>query len=543
MEQALPSTFPSMAWLLRLAGWRRLTVAFGLGALSMLAMPPFGLWLVMFATFPGLVLLLDSAASEPDRWSRVRAAAAIGWCFGFGYLLLGLYWIGAAFLVQADKFAILMPFAITLLPAYLATYFSAAAGTAVLIWRPGVERLLVLAVALTIGEWLRGHLFTGFPWNAIGYGLTINLALAQTASLIGVTGLTYWAVLLFSCPVLLLRAEPRRPLSWFAPVVAAALLVGAFGWGEWRLSSGAGPDDPSVRLRLVQPNIAEAEKFEPSSQRRIFDRMIDLSRRDANGRLDDLATTTLLVWPEEPLNFLMLDTPEALKEIGAMLGRRTTLLTGAFRAEPDPLSRQTPPRPRVFNSLAIINPGGRTVATYDKIHLVPWGEYLPFQFWLEAIGLQNLAGVADAPGTNPRRLEAPGVPALSPLICYEAVFPGEVVQPGTRPRWLLNVTNDAWFGEQTGPYQHFHQTRIRAIEEGLPLVRVAVTGISAIVDARGQVRQQLPLLAAGVIDGPLPAALTPTLYARYGDITMLLQLLIAMALLAIIRLADWNGQR
>ena len=514
------------------AGWRRLAAAFGLGAVSVLAMPPFGLWPIMFVTFPGLVLLLDSAATAPARWRRVRAAGLVGWWFGFGYLLFGLYWIGAAFLVQADKFAALMPFAITLLPAYLAAYFAAATAVAALFWRPGAGRVLVLATTITIGEWLRGHWFTGFPWNAIGYGLTINDALAQSASLVGVTGLTFWAVLLFSSPVMLLAKGGGR---WLAPAAAIAAIAAAFGWGQWRLTNATEPDDPAVRLRLVQPNIPETEKFLPGSQRPIFDKLLDLSRHDASGRLDDLATTTLLVWPEEPLNFLMLDTPQALTEIGAVLGGHTTLLTGAFRAEPDPASQRSPPRPKVFNSLAIIDPSGKPIATYDKIHLVPWGEYLPFQSWLEAVGLSNLAGVADAPGANPRRLEAPGVPSLSPLICYEAIFPGEVLEPGARPRWLLNVTNDAWFGEQTGPYQHFHQARIRAIEEGLPLVRVAITGISAIVDSHGNIRQRQPLLTAGVIDGLLPAAIPPTPYARYGDRIMLLQLLVAIGLLAAVR--------
>jgi len=519
-----------------LTGWRRQAAAFGLGAISVMAMPPFGLWPVLFLTFPGLVLLLDGAAVTSGAWPRVRAAAMVGWWFGFGYLLPGLYWIGGAFLVQADKFAVLMPFAITLLPAYLAAYYALGTGAAMLVWRPGFERLLALATTISIGEWLRGHWFTGFPWNAIGYGLTLNDALAQNASLVGVTGLSFWAVLVFASPVTLARIDRSRNAALATLGLAALLLAAAFAWGEWRLSQPLAADDSSVRMRLVQPNIPEADKFETGSQRRIFDRILDLSRRDATGRIDNLANTTLLIWPEEPLNFLLLDTPEAMTEIGLMLGGHTTLLTGAIRAE----TTGEPPSRHYLNSLAAIDSGGHQAALYDKIHLVPFGEYLPYESWLGALGLENLTRTSGgmAAGSNPRQLEVAGLPSLSPLICYEAIFPGDVVGTGKRPRWLLNVTNDAWFGEQTGPYQHFHAARLRAIEEGLPLVRAAITGISAIVDARGRIRQSLPLVSSGVLDGTLPAAFSPTLYARYGDGMLSLQLLVAVAILGFIQLAE-----
>ena len=522
----------------RLLGWRRLAAAFGLGAVSVLAMPPFGLWPVLLVSFPGLVLCLDAAlARAPTLTRRVRAAALVGWWFGFGYLLLGLYWIGGAFLVQADRFAILMPFAITLLPAYLAAYFALATGSAALLWRPGPERLLTLAIMLSSSEWLRGHWFTGFPWNAIGYGLTLNNTLAQSASLVGVTGLTFWAVLLFASPVLLFDRRHSRQ-AWAGTACALTLLAAAYGWGSWRLATAADASVPGVRLRLVQPNTPETEKFKPGSQRRIFDSIKGLSQHNATGQIDDLAQTTLLIWPEEPLNFLLLQSPEALAELGLLLGGHTTLISGALRSEPDPASHSSPPAVRYFNTLAIIDPNGQPVATYDKIHLVPWGEYLPYEPILSAIGLENLTRTAGgmAAGTNPRRLEALNVPGFSPLICYEAIFPGEVVPSGTRPGWLLNVTNDAWFGEQTGPYQHAHQSRIRAIEEGLPMVRVAITGISGVFDAYGRVQQSLPLVTAGVIDSALPTALPLTPYARYGDRLVLWHILLGLTLIGGVRL-------
>ena len=199
------------------------------------------------------------------------------------------------------------------------------------------------------------------------------------------------------------------------------------------------------------------------------------------------------------------------------------------------MSQETPRRQRFFNSLAVIDANGMVTGVYDKIHLVPWGEYLPYENILGWFGLENLTRTAGGmtAGINPRSLTAPGIPRFSPLICYEAIFPGEAVEPGTRPAWLLNVTNDAWFGIQTGPYQHMHQSRIRAIEEGLPMVRVAITGISAVIDAYGTVQQRLPLATAGVIDSPLPIALPPTPYARYGDLLMLLEIVSGLAFLSL----------
>ncbi len=518
---------------LGLRGWRRWLAAFGLGAASVLAMPPFALWPLLFLAFPGLTLLLDSANGQGSRRAKALAAAAVGWWFGFGYLVFGLYWIGGAFLVQADRFAILLPFAITLLPAYLACYFALATGIASLAWRSSPLRILALALALGASEWLRGHWFTGFPWNALGYGLTLNDALAQSLSLVGVTGLTLWAVLIFTSPVLLLT-EPKSARPWLWPGCAAAVLAASFSWGAWQLSSPIAAAEPPLRLRLVQPNTPEKEKFEATSARRIFDRMLDLSRRDSRGNIDDLAQTDVVIWPEEPLNFRLLQTPQALQEIGAVLGGHTKLLTGTIRAETDPAPSQSPPATRYLNSLVYIDGSGVPGAVFDKRHLVPFGEYLPYEGLLNLLGIENLTRTAGgmAEGSNARRLDAPGLPPLVPMICYEAIFPDEAIAPGVRPSWLLNITNDAWFGEQTGPYQHFHQARMRAIEQGLPLIRVAITGISAVVDARGQVLQRLPLVTPGVIDSVLPGPLPPTLYGRYGDGLLLAELLLGLALLA-----------
>ncbi len=521
------------ARLLCLRGWRRQLASFALGSVSVLAMPPFGLWPLWFLTFPGLVLLLDSAAIGNGRHQRAVISAALGWSFGFGYMLFGLYWIGGAFLVQAERFAALIPFAITLLPAYLACYFGLAAAVASLVWQPAPIRILALAIALGASEWLRGHWFTGFPWNSIGHGLTLSDALAQSASLVGVTGLAVWAVLIFSAPVLLIT-EAGKLRRWLGPGCALALLAVAFGWGSWQLTLTPEPARDAIRMRLVQPNTPEKDKFDGSKAREIFDRIVDLSQRDPSGAIDGLTNIDVVIWPEEPLNFRLLQTPQALTEIAAMLGGHTKLLTGTIRAEPDPKAPADPRAARYFNSLALIDGDGRPSAIFDKRHLVPFGEYLPYENLLNLIGIENLTRTSGgmAEGTNRRGLVMSGLPPVSPMICYEAIFADDAVPPGDRPGWLLNVTNDAWFGEQTGPYQHFHQARMRAIEQGLPLVRVAITGISAVVDAHGRVRQSLPLLTAGVIDSVLPSPLPETMYGRYGDGLLLAELIAGLAIVA-----------
>jgi apolipoprotein N-acyltransferase len=298
-------------------------------------------------------------------------------------------------------------------------------------------------------------------------------------------------------------------------------------WGTAQLSLPATVPYKPVQLRLVQPNTPEKEKFEAANARRIFDRMLDLSRRNAKGEIDDLIGIDVVIWPEEPLNFRLLQTPQGLSEIGAMLGERAKLLTGTIRAEANPAAPDDPRAARYFNSLVLIDSDGQPGPLFDKRHLVPFGEYLPYEPFLNALGIENLTRTAGgmAVGTNDRGLVLSGLPNVSPLICYEAIFPDEVVGPNGRPAWLLNITNDAWFGEQTGPYQHFHQARIRAIEQGVPLVRAAITGISAVVDARGRVQQSLPLLTSGVIDGVLPSPLPLTIYGRYGDGLLLWELL------------------
>ena len=498
-------------------GWRRFAVALGAGALSALAFAPFNLFPVLWLTFPVFVWLIDgaTAAEGAGFLKRLVPAAIVGWSFGFGFFLAGLWWVGAAFLVDAEVFGWLMPFAVVILPAGLALFWAFGAALARLFWSESWSRVLTFAVALSIAEWLRGHLFTGFPWNAVGYALTPVPLMMQSAALVGIWGLTLAACFIFAAPVLLVAEKgPGRRAGHIAFAAAGVLFVAHLGFGAVRL---AGPPDatvPGVHLRILQPDIPQGKRWGIARADEIMQRYVSLSSggKGAAG----LAGVTHLIWPESAFPFLLTERPSALQAIADLLPPGVTLITGAARAERLPQGGPPP----VFNSIYVIDDRGEIVGAYDKVHLVPFGEYIPFSGLLRRLGLRQLIALPGgfSAGTQRRPLAVPGAPAAAPLICYEIIFPGAVLPPGTRPQWLLNVTDDAWFGDTPGPHQHFLQARVRAVEEGLPLVRAANSGISAIVDAHGRVIASLGLGHAGVVNGDLPAALPPTPYARFGDL-------------------------
>jgi len=523
-----------------LEGWRRYAASFAAGAASVLAMAPFFLWPVLWLALPVLVWLIDGASSGSPpltkRWfHRPEVAAAIvGWWFGFGYFLAGLFWIGEAFLVEAEVFAWLLPLAVTLLPGGLALFHAAAAGVAARFWRTGSSRVLVLALALSAAEWARGHLFTGLPWNVLGYALTYPLALMQSAAVLGIYGLTLAAFIIFALPPVLWGEAPAglagRRAKLAALAIAAVPLAVAALLGHARLVLAPQAFVPGVKIRIVQPSVPQREKWRPENQQRIFLDHMGLSVANAAGEVDDLAGITAVIWPEAAMPFLPLDYPDVRAAIGRLLPPSTHLITGALRAEPAPSGS---PRPRrIFNSLLVFGQGGSLTALYDKVHLVPFGEYLPLQRQLEAIGLEQLTRLRGgfAVGVVPRPLlHVPGLPPAVPLICYEAIFPRQIVQGPERPALMLNLTNDGWFGNTTGPRQHLHQARVRAVEEGLPLMRAANNGISAGVDGHGRILARLDLDVRGVIDVALPAALPPPIYARLGDTIFLLLWLFGVA--------------
>jgi len=515
-----------------LTGWRNALVALAAGATSVLALAPFFFWPVLFITFPLLVWLIDGCcAGEPKVRARMLKAARIGWFFGFGYFLAGLYWIGNSFLVEADRFAWLLPLAVTALPAGLAAFFALGTALAGFLWRPGLARLAALTLGLGLGEWARGHVLTGLPWNTIGYALTANEAMMQWASLFGVYGLSYIAVAIFCAPAAILG--PQKALhedgfqGLFYVLISLSVLSGGWAWGKIRLENARIEMMPGITLRIVQPNIPQAEKWVPGNQAPIFKRYLELSMQGQEGGKRGLDGITHLIWPESALPFLLTDSTEALTAIAALLPEGTTLLTGQARAEDELRADGSRKRQHIYNSLMILNDRAQVLTQYDKIHLVPFGEYLPFQATLEAIGLEQLTRVRGgfSPGKRKRFITPEGTPPLAPLICYEIIFPDAIRMLAKSPVWMLNVTNDAWFGASIGPYQHFHQARIRTVEQGLPLVRAANTGISGVIDPYGRIVATLPLGRAGTLDVQLPEPARAPFFVRAG---ILIELFLAI---------------
>jgi len=498
-----------LAW-----GWRRAAIAFSAGAISVLALAPFNAWPVMFLTMPVIVWLLDGAAA--GRVGSIGAAAATGWWFGFGYFLAGLYWVGIAFLVDAEKFAWLMPLAVVGLPAYLALFIAFGLALARALWTRGALRIVALAASLTLAEWLRGHALSGFPWNAFGYALTGSLTLAQGSALVGLWGMTFLGVFVFASPAVLADDPSETRRRWIAPAIGIAVLAALAIYGTARLTNTPSEFVSGVRLRIMQPNLQQDEKFNYAAKQSVMTRYLALSDRATAPQAMGVKDVTHLIWPESAFPFFLAREPDALAQIAQLVSKGPVLITGAVRpAELGPDGRTT----RAYNSVYVIDRNGSILNVYDKLHLVPFGEYLPLEDFLESLGLISLTKMPGGfvAGTRRRPMTVPGAPALLPLVCYEIIFPSEVTTAGERPGWLLNLTNDGWFGRSIGPYQHFQQARVRAIEQGLPLVRAANTGISAVVDPLGRIISELPLGSEGVLDASLPRAIAPTLYVRGGD--------------------------
>lgn len=519
-----------------LSGWRRWLLALVAGVATALTLAPFDLVPIGFLTIPLFVWLIDGSAPRRQDAGPIRRllpAAAVGWLFGFGYFVAGLWWIGVSFLIDGDEFAALLPFGVVALPAVLALLWAFGAMLARLFWSPGWPRILVFAAAMSLAEWLRGHIFTGFPWNAFGYALTPSPVWMQSASVVGIWGLTILAFLVFAAPVLLFRREGRGRLA--AAGAIAALLVLDLGFGAARLGAAESGTVEGVRLRLVQASIPQAVKDDPDQRGMVFLRHIELSR---SAGIEDV---THVIWPETAVPYLLNESPDALQAIADMLDPGTMLIAGAPRAEPAPAGQ----RRDVMNSVLVIGDDGVILDTYDKVHLVPFGEYLPLQGLLESFGFRQMISLPGgfAAGTERRELVAGDAPPFVPLICYEVIFPAEALPPGPRPSWILNVTNDAWYGDTPGPRQHLRQSIVRAVEEGLPMVRSANNGISAIVDAYGRISASMALNEAGVIDGDLSVSLSATVYSRMGDIVpgillVLLALIAAVGKLCVARRAN-----
>ncbi len=473
-------------------GWRLWVTAAGLGVLAALALPPVHAVPVLLVSIPGLLALIGTAPS----WKR---AFWVGFAWGWGFFAAGLYWVTYAILTEVERFWWLVPIAVPAMALPLALFV---AGPAALAWKaqPGWRRVLVFSGAFVLFELLRGFVFTGFPWNLMGTVWAFGALPIQAAAWIGVHGLSLATLLIAATPLLGRRAM----------LGGAGALMGFALFGLVRLWPAEPPPQP-VGLLIVQANVAQEVKWRADQRIPILRRYIETTREAALDALRELpeGQTLAVIWPETAVPFLVANDPDVRQLIAGALPQRAILLTGTVRAEFGPDRRMS----RVFNSLVAIDPAGEVLGVSDKVHLVPFGEYMPLSGILPIRLVQG--GMDFTPGEALQAVHAGPLPPYAGLICYEVIFPATVV-PAERPAWLVNVTNDGWFGISAGPWQHLAAARLRAVEEGLPLARAAQTGISAVFDARGREVASIGLGETGVLRAPLPAPREPTPFARLG---------------------------
>ncbi len=488
---------------------RQLGAAALLGAAIATGQAPLGWWWLAVAALCGLTALIAQAPAP-------RAAARLGWIGGAGYFAAAMFWIVEPFLIDLPRHGWMAPFALVFTAFGLALFWALAAGAASWLGRGRAARALAFAFALTSVELLRGYLLTGFPWALLGH-IWIDTPVAQAAAFVGPSGLSLIAALAAALVVLRPGAVGRAS----GALAAVALIGGLWALGAVRLAQPMPAAPDALWLRLIQPNAEQTVKWAADQAWANYDRQVALSVAPSERTLD------LVIWPETAVPWTMESSGRTL-ELMAEAGAGTPLAFGVQRAE----------GARFFNSLVVLDAAGQMVAQYDKFHLVPFGEYIPYGDLLADFGISAFAareGRGFSAGAGATVLDLGPLGQVQPLICYEAVFPQDLRAAPRRPDWLLQVTNDAWFGRVSGPYQHLAQARLRAIEQGLPLIRVANTGVTAVIDARGRVLQSLALGTEGFIDAGLPPALPPTLYARTGDGPLALLLALILGLWAVSR--------
>ncbi|WP_293347777.1 apolipoprotein N-acyltransferase [Phenylobacterium sp.] len=511
--------------------WYAPLTALAAGLAAGLAHPPFGL-------LPGLLgfslLLLRLETAQGPR--PLRQAFFLGWLAGLGYFGVSTWWIGEPFLVDAAIYGWMAPFAVVLMGGGLALFWGAAAAAYRALRPRSAWKVLVFAGVFAAAEWLRGHILTGFPWNLVGESWRAGGAPSQAAALVGAYGLTWITLAVAAAPAVLLL--PVRRLAQAGMMVAAGIaLTALYAGGAGRLAAAAresyAADAPIIRV--VQANIDQKDKWKPENLGLVFSAYEGLTARPAAERPD------IVIWPEGALPAVIDDVIAAGSPYAPRLRDAIqpgqTLLMGANRAEPDGKGGY-----RYFNTLVAFRRDQsalRVGGYYDKHRLVPFGEFMPLGDLAGRLGIRALVHMPDdfTAGPTPRPLVVPGMPAVQPLICYEALFPG-LAAGGRRPAWILNISNDAWFGRTSGPWQHLNIASYRAIEQGLPIIRSTPTGVSAVIDAQGRILpgKKLVLDQFGVIDARLPSPAPTTFYSRFGDWSFL-------GLLAVSALAWLAGRR
>lgn len=502
--------------------WRPRLAAIAAGLAAGFAHPPFGL-LPGLLGYALLLSLLDTDGPRP-----LRSAFLRGWLAGVGYFSVGVWWITEPFMVDAREQGWMAPIALLLMGGGLALFW----GLAALIQRAFAprdwRRVFVLAGALTLAEYLRGHILTGFPWDLPGESWAAGSAPSQAAALVGAYGLTWITVAVAASPALLFDAVGRRARLVTGGVMVLALAL-LYGGGAWRLAHAAPVSPTAPLVRLVQADIDQKEKWKPENLDLVFTTYMQLTTQAAPVRPD------IVVWPEGALPAVIDDvlSPGSpyLWRLTAGLAPGQTLMMGANRYDIGPAGET-----RYYNSLVALRrtpEGLKPTAVYDKYRLVPFGEFMPLGKLAARIGFRSLVHMPDdfTPGPKPQPVRPEGVPPVQPLICYEALFPHfaaeAAARAGYRPAWILNVSNDAWFGGGSGPWQHLNIAGYRAIEEGLPIARATPTGVTTMIDAYGRhlASHTLALGRIGVVDARLPPGLAPTPYSRHGEIFPAMMLL------------------
>lgn len=511
-------------WIRTRTKWQARLLAFGLGGLYVLGHAPFFFWPLSLVTITALVWLLDWAGKR-DR--PIREGALVSWFFGLGQFLAGMYWIAFAFIERGAGFVWMIPFALLLLAGGLALFWLVAGAVAMRFWSRRTSRVLVFVCCFFAAEYLRGHIFTGLPWNHPGLIWTAGGAVSQLASVVGAWGLTLLTLFAFAAPAALTWSDDGPVVRAVPSLLAFGIFTLVFGAGLARLSAATNQFVPGVALRVVQAQIDQSEKWDPANRQTVIEHYLDLSSTPG------LTAITHLVWPEGALPILLLEQPDVLEQMAGRFFDGPILLTGITR-------RETSDDQQILfrNSLVALSFHGGTPAlemVYDKHHLTPFGEYLPFGRALAATGIKALTPLGDGftPGPAAVTTKIPGAPRVSPQICYESIFAGFTPSGTDRPQWIVNVTNDSWFGPTTGPRQHIQQVQFRAIEEGLPVVRSASSGVSGVIDPFGRLFAGAPAQANTVIDAKLPKALQATIYSNNRSGAVILWFLLALVTVTI----------
>ena len=472
-----------------------LTLALTAGAAASFAFAPYHWWGLLIPAYSGLYLLLN-------RSNTFRGGFGFGWIFGFALFVFSLSWIGNALLVEGNPYAWAYPLAVCALPAGLAFFPAIACGIATRFLKLStIPGFLGLCALLGLSEWLRGHIFTGFPWNLPAYAFGANPPLLQAVSLIDIYSLSLFIILLATAPGLC-ALHPKKVAPWAIATGLGVLLIGFYAYGYQRLSHAPMAMHEDISIKIIQPDTPQHEKWDSAKLPVHFEELVQLSFAmgdEAPGK------TTLIVWPETALHYQYVRDPNAMRAMQEMLKSYpgpAALIAGTILKDPETGA--------YTNSVLGIDATGTVQTRYDKFHLVPFGEYIPFQ---NLIGtaiptITKFSGFERGPGPQTQELILQGRAEpfrFSPLVCYEILFPGAVVDhAAARPQVIVNVTNDGWYGFSAGPHQHLLKAVFRAVEEGVPVIRAANNGISAVIDPYGRVLTQSDLFVEGVYNSPLP---------------------------------------